>query len=93
MTKQNSTPLAALVVGLIAAGGCMDDDGKDKDVGEASAGLKCEGGNECAGMSECASGSKNDCQGMNECKGMGWLTVDTEEECKKLGGTISKAAS
>jgi hypothetical protein len=90
MEMRKGAVIATAVAGMLLGAGCEDDDkDKDKSTGQAEGSLKCEGGNECAGHSECAAGGKNECQGMNECKGMGWVTVESEQECEKLGGTVA----
>lgn len=88
MKTRHSATVASAVAIMLGAAGCGSGD-STKDVGDTTQGLKCQGINECKGMSECAGPEgSNDCQGMNECAGMGWVSVESEEDCTDVGGTI-----
>lgn len=50
-------------------------------------GVKCMGVNACRGQSACRSAA-NACKGQNSCKHRGWSVVQTEKECRDMGGTV-----
>lgn len=87
MGIKRSATVASAVALMLGASACGTE--TSNDVGQTAQGLKCQGINECAGTSECAGpDGANDCQGMNECAGMGWVSVESEDECTDVGGTI-----
>ena len=89
MEKRNvGVAVATLVAGMFALSAAAADGGNaGTPTKETSSKVKCSGVNECKGKGECA-GPGHACAGHNECKGKGWLTKESEEACKKAGGTV-----
>ena len=88
MDKRIGAVVATLVAGMFAISASAAEGDKDESrTKHTSSKVKCTGVNECKGKGECA-GAGHACAGHNECKGKGWLTRDSEEACKKDGGTV-----
>ena len=56
---------------------------------DASAQVKCAGGNACKGQSACKSASSS-CKGQNACKGKGFVMSSNEKDCTAAGGKVEK---
>lgn len=87
MEKENSRKkalLAASVAGLLAVSGFM------ANAATLYAEVECHGVNACKGMGDCG-GKDHGCAGKNACKGQGYVSLPSEEVCKKVGGTLTAA--
>lgn len=88
--KITGAVLAMAVAALFASGQIM----ADSTQGKADNKVKCKGANSCKAKGECHAakgqcGSAS-CGGHNSCKGKGWISVPSEAECTKQGGTVVK---
>lgn len=54
----------------------------------ASAQVKCVGGNSCKGQSACQTASTS-CKGQNSCKGKGWIMTPSASACTQAGGHVA----
>jgi len=72
----------ATAVALMFAGNAF---AADSSSGDASAQVKCVGGNACKGQSACKSASSS-CKGQNACKGKGYVMTPSAKECVAAGG-------
>ncbi len=75
--------LAASVAGLLAMTGTISSQAV------YAADVACAGVNACKGMGDCG-GKGSSCAGKNACKGQGWVSVPTQDLCKKIGGTLTE---
>jgi hypothetical protein len=83
-TKTRVAWLAASAALVFGAGGCASN-GPEPAQEEATALVKCHGGNSCKGQSECHT-AHSKCSGFNSCKGKGWVVM-SPEACEEAGGT------
>jgi uncharacterized membrane protein len=74
----------ATAVALLFVGNAMAADSPD-----ASAQVKCVGGNACKGQSACKSASSS-CKGQNACKGKGYVMTSSIKDCQTAGGKVAK---
>ena len=77
----------ATAVALMFVGNAFAAD--SSSAGDASAQVKCVGGNACKGQSACKSASSS-CKGQNACKGKGFVMSSNEKDCKGMGGKVEK---
>ena len=83
MDVSRGTSIALAVSALLAASGCGPDG--EQPAGNASAPIKCDGGNACQGLSECNTlDGKSSCVGENACKGTGYVYTQTQAQCTAL---------
>ncbi len=77
----------ATAVALMFVGNAMAADSPSP--GDASAQVKCMGGNACKGQSACKA-AQSSCKGQNACKGKGFVMAPSEKDCKGMGGKVEK---
>jgi hypothetical protein len=77
-----ATAVALMFVGNVVAA-------ESSSSGDASAQVKCMGGNACKGQSACKA-AESSCKGQNACKGKGYVMAANEKECKSMGGKVEK---